>query len=143
MTDESFFKDFLVYEYPSPSTNEGLGLPLKLEQLTIFIKLLEKLLNEITLLILLELCSRRDKCLALQWMEEAELRKVLSLELGLRRHLFHSFTERVLAFSDMGFDRSNNHRNSWSANEKKNSRNCVLRKRECRPTRAVSRATKN
>jgi hypothetical protein len=51
MTDESFFKDFLVYEYPSPSTNEGLGLPLKLEQLTIFIKLLEKLLNEITLLI--------------------------------------------------------------------------------------------
>jgi|688.fasta_scaffold825376_1 hypothetical protein len=88
-------------------------------------KSLENLLNEITLLILLELCSSRDKFLALQWMEEAESRKVLSLELGLRRHLFHSFVEQVFTFSDMGLDRSNhNIENSWSANKKR--LNCVI-----------------
>jgi hypothetical protein len=41
----------LVHEYPSPSPNKG--LPLKEERLKIFIKSLEKLLIEITLLIFL------------------------------------------------------------------------------------------
>jgi hypothetical protein len=86
----------LVQEYPSPSPNKG--LPLKEERLKIYIKSLEKLLIEITLLIFLELCSRRDKFLALQWMVETKSKTVLSRKLGLRRHFFHSFAKRVLHF---------------------------------------------